>query len=313
MFATRTMRVEWEVAKWIAILAMAAALAMFWALGTAAANPIEPQPLPDNPTVVPMPALVDPNIVLGEVLQLHAAGQAEEALEVWRGVQMPPATEQWKLVAMGVAAMQLDELDAAAGHLLAAEDLDPQNPVTHYYLALLRLCEARKAKDWYDAMGPAVVRFAAYRPQVVAPNTRGMYELVAMQEFEAAIENAAHLDRAMMLAVPDHRVPTTVTAVTVGDLMLALGCEKFEAQAHNMLGAMYLDRGATDAAEEHMDAAHDAGLQVVFGYRDLGAAFEAEGRHGDAARAYLKGMENDPGMVLPMQKILENFGKALLE
>jgi hypothetical protein len=80
-----------------------------------------------------------------------------------------------------------------------------------------------------------------------------------------------------------------------------------------MLGAMDLDRGANDAAEEHLDAAMDAGLTVVFGYRDLGAAYEAEGRHGDAAREYLKGMENEPGLVMPIRKLLENAGKALLD
>lgn len=313
MFATRTMRVEWEVAKWIAILAMAAALAMFWAIGTVAAAPQTPRLLPTNLAATPMPETVDPNFALADALQQHAAGQADDALQAWQNVPMPEKTRHWKLIAMGVAKMQLDDLEAAAGHLMEAEEVEPNNPVTHYYLALLRLCQARHAKDWYDATGPAIVRFAAYRPQVVAPNTRGMYELVAMQEFETALANAKQLDRAMMLAVPDYRVPATAPAVTVGDLMIALGCEKFEAQAHNMLGAMYLERGATDTAEEHMDAAQEAGLQVMYGYRDLGAAFEAEGRYGDAARAYLKGMDHEPGVVVPLQKALKNFGKALLE
>lgn len=314
MFATRTMRVEWELAKWMAILAIAAALAMFWAMQTAAgATPVEPGLLPTDPAVRPMPALVDPNVALWGALRQHEAGQPDEAIEMWRIVELPQATQQWKEIGMGVAEMQRGRLEMAAEHLFAAEELDALNPVTHYYLGLLRLGEARQAKEWYDATGPAVVRFATYRPHVVAPNTRGMYELVAMQEFEEAIANAQHLDRAMMLAMPDHRVQTTEIPVTVADLMKALGCEHFEGQAHNMLGAMYLDRGATDAAEEHMDAAHAAGMQVVFGYRDLGTAFETEGRHGDAARAYLKALENDPGMVLPMKKILENFGKALLE
>jgi tetratricopeptide (TPR) repeat protein len=310
MFATRTMRVEWELAKWFAILAIGAALAMFWAMKTAAATPIEPGLLPVNPAVQPMPTPMDPNVVLWAVLNEHAAGQPDE---LWGTVDLPQATQQWKLIGIGVAEMQRGNLEAAATYLFAAEELNALNPVTHYYLGLLRLGEARQAKEWYDATGPAVVRFAAYRPHVVAPNTRGMYELVAMQEFEEAIANAANLDRAMMLAMPDHRVQTTATPVTVADVLKALGCENFEGQAHNMLGAMNLDRGAVDAAEEHMDAAHAAGLQVVFGYRDLGAAFETEGRYGDAARAYLKALENDQGKVLPMKKILENFGKALVE
>lgn len=313
MFATRTMRVEWEVMKWIAIVALGAALAMFWAMRTAAgATPVEPLRLPDAMRTEAMP-MVDPNVMLWKIVEKHAAGQPDEALLLWRNTALPEETMVWKHIAMGVAELQMNELDRAADRLFAAEELDARNPVTHYYLALLRMAQAQQANEWLDAIGPARVRLAAYRPHVVAPNTRGMYEMVAMQEFETAIENAAHLDRAMMLATPDHRVPATAAAVTVNDMMVALGCEKFEGQAHNMLGAMYLERNATDAAEEHMDAARAAGMDVVFGYRDLGAAYEGQERHGDAARAYLKAMENDPGMVLPLRKVLENFGKALLD
>jgi tetratricopeptide (TPR) repeat protein len=306
------MRVEWEAAKWIAILAIAAALALFWGMRTAAnATPLEPARLPVDPMVQPMPA-ADPNITLWKILAQHEAGQPEEALTLWRDLQLTDAAAPWQHIAMGVAALQMDDLQAAAEHLFIAEELAPENPVTHYYLGLLRLGEARHARDWYDALGPAKVRFAAYRPHTVAPNTRGMYELVAMQEFEAAIENAAHIDRAMTLALPDHRAVPTVAPVTVIDLMRALQCEKFEAQAHNILGAMYLDRGALDQAEVHMDAAYDGGANVVFGFRDLAQQYEALGRNGDAARVYLKAMENEPGFVLPIKKVLENFGKALL-
>jgi tetratricopeptide (TPR) repeat protein len=213
---------------------------------------------------------------------------------------------------MGVAHLQLGELDEAAEKLMLAEDLEPQNPVVHYYLGLLRLDQARQAYEWNDAMDPTI-RFATYRPHLVAPNTRGMYELVAMQEFGAAIANAPYLDRGTVLMLHNQMATLTLIPVTANDLMVALGCDQFEGQAHNVLGAMFLERGAYDAAEEHMDAAADAGLAVVFGYADLGAAYERQGRHADAARAYLKGMENDPGIVRPMQKVLENFGKALLD
>lgn len=315
MFATRTMRMEWELVKWMVILALAGALAMFWAMQTAGAALPEPARLPDEVrAAVPMPpVLVDPNVAIWKAIDQHRALQPDEALAAWREVQLPIETEVWKQMAMGVANLQLGDLDAAGEHLMLAEDLEPQNPVVHYYLGLLRMDQGRQAKEWYDAIGPAKVRFAAHRPHVVAPNTRGMYELVAMHEFQNAIDNAAHLDRAMVLAMPDHRVPTTLAPVTVNDVMLALGCEQFEGQAHNMLGVMFLDRGNTEGAEEHMDAAKDAGLTVVFGYRDLGATYERDGRYGDAARAYLKSIENDPGLAIPMRKILENFGKALLE
>jgi hypothetical protein len=62
-----------------------------------------------------------------------------------------------------------------------------------------------------------------------------------------------------------------------------------------------------------MDAATAAGLDVVFGYRDLGAAYEHAGRHADAARAYLKALKEEPGKAYPLQKLLENAGKTLFE
>jgi tetratricopeptide (TPR) repeat protein len=315
MFATRAIGREWEIIKWIVILTLAGALAMFWAMQTAGAALPEPARLPDDAqTARPMaPDAVDPNALLWKAVEQHRAAQPEEALKAWQIAALPYETEVWKQIAMGVAQLQLGMLEEAAENLMLAEDLEPENPVVHYYLGLLRLDQARGAKEWYDAIGPAKMRFAAYRPHVVTPNTRGMYELVAMQEFETAIENADMLDRGMVLAMPDHRVAVTLAPVTVGDLMLALGCEKFEGQAHHMLGAMYLDRGATDAAEEHMDAAKAAGVALVLDYRELGAAYEAEGRYGDAARAYLKGIENQPGLVLPIRKFLENAGRALLD
>lgn len=313
MFATRTIRMEWELLKWLAILALAATLAMFWAMRTAAAALPEPALLPEGIQAArPMPTAVDPNVKLWQVIELQQAGQPEEALVMWNEVQLPHETEVWQHLAMGVAHLQLGQLDEAAEKLMLAEDLDPQNPVVHYYLGLLRLDQARQAHEWYDAIGPAI-RFAAHRPHLVAPNTRGMYELVAMQELETAIANAYALDRGAILMLHNQTATLTLIPATAHDLMVALGCDQFAGQAHNVLGAMYLDRGATDAAEEHMDAAAEAGMAVVFGYEDLGAAYEQQGRHADAARVYLKGIEHAPGVVRPVQKALQNFGKALFD
>jgi tetratricopeptide (TPR) repeat protein len=308
------MRLEWEVVKWIAILTLAGALAWLLMMQTAAAAPVTPRLLPDDAARLALPMTpVDPNVLLTKVVAAHQAGEPDRALELWREVQLPEQTEVWRQIGMGVAQLQMGDLDAAGAHLMKAEDAAPQNPIVHYYLGLLRLDQARQAHEWYDAVGPQTVRLVAYRPHLVAPNTRGMYELVAMQEFEQAIENAGMFDRTIVLALPDYRVTETVAVVTTGDLVTALGCEKFEGQAHNILGAMFLDRGNAELAEEHMDAATEAGLDVVFGYRDLGATYERTGRHADAARAYLKALKEEPGKIYPLQKLLENAGKTLFE
>ncbi len=322
MFATRPLRLEWEIVRWVVLLVLATALALMAVRVAAGADltlPREPALLPTDAIEAAQPMLtegaplVDPNVQLWTILGQHQAGLAEEALAGWQKIALPCETEVWRQVAMGMANLQLGNLEAAAEHLDQAEQMEPQNPLVHYYIAILRMDQARHAKEWYDAVGPMTVRLAAYRPRDVVPNTKGMYELNAMQEFEAAIAYAKNLNPTLVLAMPDYRTPATEPVVTVNDLLPALGADKFEAQAHNMLGAMCLERGALEQAEAHMDAAHAGQLTVIFGYRDLGAAYEHNGRHADATRAYLKGIGNDPGLMYPLQKALENIGKAVLD
>ena len=316
MFATQPLRMEMELLKWLTLFILAAITAMFL-LNTAGgeALPREPLLLPDKIASDAQPLetipLVDPNVRLREIIDLHAAGQAEAALEAWGEIVLPPPTEVWRQISMAVANLQLGQTDAAAECLATAVALEPQNPLVHYYTAILRLDQAQHAQQWYDAIGGDLIQLAVYRPQQVAPNTRGMYQLHAMMEFEQAIELAGHLDPSMALALPDYRIPATVPVVTVADLLTALGAEKFEGQSHNMLGAMCLEREALDLAESHMDAADAAGLSVVFGYRELGAAYESQGRYNDAARAYLKSIGHEGGVVRPMWRFLENVGSAV--
>ncbi|HTN74060.1 MAG TPA: tetratricopeptide repeat protein [Pirellulaceae bacterium] len=322
MFAARPLRMEWEFIKWLALLTIAASLAL---LATRAASgndfdlPREPALLPTTAvqTARPMPVtqyeLADPNLQLWRILEQHRAGQPEEALTGWEQLALPCETEVWQQVAMALAELQLGQLEPAAEHLDRALQIEPRNPVAHYVLAILRLEQARNAKEWYDAIGPVQLRFAAYRPREVVPNTSGMYELNAMMELEQAIAHAGDVDRTRFLLPPQQQLLITTPAATVGDLLVALGADKFEPQAHNVLGTMCLERGAYEQAEEHMDAAHTAGLTVVFGYQDLGAAYQREGRHAEAFRAYLKSIGNDPGVLHPLQHALENAGRAILD
>ena len=318
MFATRPLRMELELLKWLALFILAAITAMLLLNSAGGVTlPKAPLLLPERvasdaqPLAVMPPA--DPNVRLWEIIKLQTAGQAEAALAAWKDVTLPPQTEVWRQICMAAANLQLGQADAAAEHLATALALEPHNPLVHYYTAILRLDQAQHAQEWYDAIGGDLIQLAVYRPQQVAPNTRGMYQLHAMMEFEQAIELAGHLDPAMALALPDYRTPATVPVVTVADLLKALGAEKFVGQSHNMLGAMCLEREALDLAETHMDAADEAGVCVVFGYRELGAAYETQGRYNDAARAFLKSIGHEGGVIRPMWRFLENVGNAVTQ
>jgi tetratricopeptide (TPR) repeat protein len=319
MFATRSMRLEVEVLKWVALMVLAMALVVLAASLARGGLPNEPLRLPADmmESAKPMSAEellpIDPNEQLWKILAAHRSGDAQEALLGWELVELPRETDVWRHVARGMALLQLGEIERAALALSKAEELQPDQPVVHYAMAILRLEQARTAREWYDAIGPMVVRLATFGPREVVPNSKSMYQLAAMMEFEKALELADNLERTLVLVMPDHRVQATVALVTVGDLLEAIGADRYEGQTHNMLGMMYVERANGEAAEQHLDAAVKQGANVVYGYRDLAALYELQDRHGDAFRVHLKSLGRDPSLVRPMYKALENAAKAVLE
>ena len=74
-------------------------------------------------------------------LELQRKGEWEDALDVWHTVQLAPDAEQWRHIAIAQAHLALGEYDATAGALAAAEELEPNNAVMHYFLGVLRLEE----------------------------------------------------------------------------------------------------------------------------------------------------------------------------
>jgi tetratricopeptide (TPR) repeat protein len=252
------------------------------------------------------------NQVLWRILELHRMGQVEEAIAAWREANLPCETDGWRDIAVAAAYLQAGELMEAQRHLDAALEFEPENAVAHYYAGLLRLAQAKGARNWNDALGPPTIMLVAM--PTITPNTRAMYELAAMMEFRAAIELADRIDPEAPLApytwvAPDMHTLPLVTP-TVGDLLVALGADRFPARAHNMLGAMYTDRGLCEEAEIHIDAAAAEGMVAPFAYRDLGAVMETEGRHEDAARVYMKAFRHGDANLLPAWKAFENGWKA---
>ena len=311
---------EWELLKWLVLFVLASAFALAFASGIAGAADIrradrEPRPLPADITESSSPMANEPvesawngdlGMMLWQVLSEQHNEHYEEALAMWDDMIMPCETEVWKHVAMGQAYLATGEVERAAEALHEAGQLEPQNPVVHYLTGILRLEQAYLADEWYDAMGPAQTRFVSVRPPMIVPNTKSMYKLSALHEFEKAIASAPDVwfDQSLL---PPGWPSQAALEPTVGDLLMAISADQFVANSHNSLSYLYLETGALAEAEHHMDEAAAAGLTIVYGYYDLAEEYEKLGEHGDAARAYLKATQHSPKKLDPAIKAWENL------
>ena len=99
----------------------------------------------------------------------------------------------------------------------------------------------------------------------------------------------------------------------VRDLPYRLGAERFEGAAHHMLGHLMLERGNSDLAEEHFDAAVDLGVKILFSYGELTDCYEEQGRHLNTARTHVKERRNRLGKGSASVKLLDNLTRAMLD
>lgn len=321
MFAQHHVHLELVLLKWLAIITLASALAM--AFATHIAGGAEPAKLPGDidarlaPAAgVETPATIPPgdvSIQLWQTLDDQQSGRLDRVVGVWENIPLAPRAEVWRHIALAEAHIAMGDLDAAGVSLENAGRREPENPLVHYYLGLWRLEQADQAMDWYE---PGI-RLAAYytsypgdeQPSQVVPNSKAMYRLAAMSHLEEAIELAGNVDLDQPL-VPAEWPTSAALRPTVGDLLLALGANHFDAKAHNMLGYLHLDSGAAEEAEYHMDAAADSGVVIVFGYEDLARLYEAQGRPLDAFRANAKSAAHGAGIVGPTRRMIENLREA---
>lgn len=346
MYVRSHVHSEMELIRWFALVILAAALALLVASQASGGNhPLRDsgvpgllptqidhwaRPLPQTEGSVPVTqdsALQMENSGstyhfttverVWNALEAHRAGDPVAALEAWEAVHLPRSSQVWQQVAMSMAYLQCHMPDNAARSLAIARSIDSENPVVLYMLGILRLDQAEEALEWRDAVHPAYIRLAAQFPHEIAPNTRSMYELAAIQAFERATERAHHLRLDLPLVSADWMTPENgdsfmpLEAPCVGDLLEAIGAERFLGKSHWVLGEMYVERGALDHAEEHLDAARAEQIATGIPFRKLARAYEGAGRHSDAARAYMKAMSPEAGVVGPAEKALENFRKAL--
>jgi tetratricopeptide (TPR) repeat protein len=305
-----------ETWKWVALVIGAMAVALFLAVRTVGAAPTASNELPPalllpevTAPAVPMdhaaPSAALATQVRG-ILQLHRTGELEAAVDAWAKVELPYKVDFWRNVARSEALLELGRWDEAAPLLANAEEQAPDHAVVHYYLGLLRLEQAARAGEWNDAEGPSNIRLAAYPPMVILPLPRSMYELMAMEELETALELSGNIAWNEVL-VPANPAEDPAAMVRVADLLEVLGAKELTATAHNVLGMLCLEHGQADRAEAHLLGAVAAGANVGDGFRMLGRLYEAEGRPMDAAHAYVLAIKNGDGFMLPAQKVLENL------
>jgi tetratricopeptide (TPR) repeat protein len=253
----------------------------------------------------------DRGLTVWNVLTAQARGEYQQAMSAWAAIDLPMETRAWKHIAIAAMRLERTEYDEAASELAMAQLLDPNNPVVQYYLGILHVQLADEAFDWPDYGNAAHVRLVAYQPNVV-PNTKGMYQLAATRDLERAIEAAACFDPNVAL-IPEKWTTEPHLRPTVGDLLMAMSATNFERNAHHMLGYLFIERGALEVAEEHIDQAKELGAEVPYVFNDLGEQYEAEGRHADAARAYLKAVGNGPDRLGALMKFFQNAADSLRE
>ena len=306
---------DWLV--WIAAGATAAVVFFLLSGGLQGAGN-DPPPIPAlvakaqaPPPEITLPdPTVDIVLMVWNGLEHQSQGEWEEALDVWHSVQFAVNADQWRWIAIAQAHMALGDYEEAAGALLAAEEMEPDNAVMHYFRGVLRLEQVPHARDWYDAPIPRA-NYVAYQPMDVVPNSRAMYRYVARLELQRAIKFAAGVELDQPLT-PEDWQSTIEFGPTVGDLLMATGADNFAARAHNILGGLLLEEGALDKAEYHIDQAAQAGMFISYSYVDLIDEFESRGYYLDAARVCSKavghGLTEDAAHARAMANVQRAFG-----
>jgi tetratricopeptide (TPR) repeat protein len=312
--------------QWVTIVGLAAVLVLAFAVAIGAADrhiPRRPPNLLPNQIeawATPMPsdegigsaaaAVENPSCMLWAILEMHRAEEYDAAIRAWNELTLPPETEVWKLIALAQASIATERLNQAEELLGRALELQPENALAFYFRGILRMQQARHAYDWPGELGSPRIRLALLTPRQIVPNTKSMYEFAATIDFEWSIEFSRFvpIDEGLL---SDCCSAEPYFEPTVADLLRALGAEDLEAKAHNTLGTLFLERGALELAEQHLDRAAQGRLEVASGYRELVVKYQACGRHLDALRAGLKASAYSGGRLHPLVDALHGWYEDL--
>lgn len=346
MFTVRhnKMTVGWDVIWWLAVLTLAGMLTMLLSTRLAnAAPPVSAQPglMPElrQPWADGVAAFRagdmleardafadahcywidahgsdarDPALQLWTTLADQTAGDWEMAVTGWQQAVLPAETDVHRYLALTLLYLEHEQVDLAGEMLDRAWQLAPSHPLVHYANGIYNLQVADQLIDWPDGVGPRMVRFAAWKQPMITPNTRAVARMIAAMEFERAIERAIEIDpHQPMLPFGWTAEPQLVP--TVADVMAATGTTQFVSQAHVTLGGLFIERGLTESAEEHLDAAADVGVRIPWAYSDVARLYEQQGRHFEAARAQAKQLRYGVKDLRATMGLMEYLGRAVGE
>jgi len=297
-----------------------------WGADIGDKKPVPPGLLPAGTAeaAVPMNEARDESFAASawKAIEQQNLGNWREAATIWRRAAVPDEGEVWRHLSLGVALLNLGDLDLADEQFTLARELDRENAAVHYFTGLLRMKQAAPATVYYDALPPSETRLVDYVPERRSPGSddggaKTRRELEAINELETAVTYASRLDLASPLANVRWVVPVpypmseAAAPPTVGDLLASLGADNLAGKAHGLLSNLYLGQRQPDQAEYHTDAASSLGVAVPSAYRTAGKLYEARGQDADAFRAYTKAMRQGDGIVAPGAKALRSLGNAL--
>ncbi|MFT7643952.1 MAG: tetratricopeptide (TPR) repeat protein [Pirellulaceae bacterium] len=251
------------------------------------------------------------------VINRHENAEYDRAIAEWNSMRLPRHLRPWRNTAIASAMIHMGDLRGAEQSLADAIDVAPRNPVARYLLGVVRVHQAREAIEWPDIVGPIERIYVSTSPSSIVPNSRGMLELAAIQEFEAALKYAAELDYDQTMCMIDwsaaERTAMPVVPPTVGQLSDAIDAANYAGKSHLALAQLRLRRTDFEYTEFHLDQARDYGVPTGRTYMVLGNAYEEEGRMQDAARTYFKAVGTDTGLVTPLREAVRTIGGLLFE
>jgi tetratricopeptide (TPR) repeat protein len=303
MFLTRHhVPLAMELVKWLVLIIAALALMVLLA-NAVAAEPMEPNRLPDDmgllakpiepPQIKPyfpeeLPTLpLAPEAAaarLWMILEQQRAGQMAEAIAAWQTLPMPAEADVWRQVAIAAAHLQRGDLGLAQKHLELARETAPDQAVVAYYMGVLRLEQAEAALVVPDELTEGRLRMVAHVPaRGVMANV--LLKALARTELHMAVARAAEVRLDERLIAGDADMEERIVVPCVGDLLVALEADNFVGKAHHLLFGLELERGQAAGAEEHLDLAVATGIAPLYGYADLAEVYLAQGNEPAALRA----------------------------
>jgi hypothetical protein len=189
---------------------------------------------------------------------------------------------------MAAAFLQSDDLPQALKRVEVGERLAPHHPVVAYLRGKVWFELAQRAGEATEESSPGDQPGRGLPPTPMVE--RAVYEMMAIADFQEAIEREDVVDPA------DALVPFPVLngqrtgGPCVGELLAAIGGEQFVGHSHRLLYRLHLRRQEFTDAEQQLDQAVQVGVAAFDDHRTLVAAMIEAGDQTAAVRVLGKDM-----------------------